>query len=225
MKIKVDANGNAVLSGGMPVYVDDKGRETVVDVPALMTSAREHKRAATDRERELADLAAKLDVATKGSSADAERIKAAYEAQLGELKAKAEAAEAKRATAMIDAALKGSRFVQEGVAESAQPLIAPAYRPYLAIDGDRVVVRDAKGNVLHSRKNPLEPADIDEGLELLIRQSPDADRILRGTQKPGSGASATPTAPAGAKTMSGAEFRALDPAQQLAAAKAGVRIA
>lgn len=224
MKIKLDDKGAPVLENGLPVYVDDKGRETAVDVGALMTSAREHKRAAAERERELAETLAKLDAASKGSSADAERIKAAYESQLGEWKTKAEQAEAKRAKALVDAALAGSRFLAERVAVP-PTILAAAYRDRIGVDGDRVVVRDDRGQVIHSRKNPLEPADVDEGLELLITQSPDADRILRGTQLPGSGASATPTAPAGAKTMSGAEFRALDPAQQLAAAKAGVRIA
>ncbi len=186
MKIKLDANGNAVLSDGMPVYVDDKGRETAVDVPALMTSAREHKRAATDRERELADLAAKLDAATKGGANDAERVKAAYEAQLAELKAKAEAAEASRAKALKNAALAGSKFLAERVTVPAE-MIAATYGDHIAVDGDNVVVRDASGQVLHSRSNPLKPASLDEGLELLITQSPYADRILRGTQKPGSG--------------------------------------
>lgn len=224
MKLKLDESGAPVLENGQPVYVDDKGRETAVDVAALLVSAREHKRAASDRERELAETRAKLDEASKGSSADAERIKAAYEAQLGEWKTKAEQAEAKRSKALVDAALAGSRFLAERVAVP-PTILAAAYRDRIGVDGDRVVVRDDRGQVIHSRKNPLEPADVDEGLEQLITQSPDADRILRGTQKPGSGASATPTAPAGAKTMSGAEFRALDPASQLAAAKAGVRIA
>lgn len=224
MKLKTDESGAPVLENGLPVFVDDKGRETAVDVGALLTSAREHKRAAAERERELAETLAKLDAASKGGTADAERIKAAYEAQLAELKGKAEAAEASRAKALVDAALAGSKFLADRVAVPSR-MIAAAYRDHIAVDGDKVVVRDANGQVLHSRANPLAPASLDEGLELLITQSPDADRILRGTQLPGSGASATPTAPAGAKTMSGAEFRALDPAQQLAAAKAGVRIA
>ncbi len=225
MKLKTDEAGAPVLENGLPVYVDDKGRETSVDVGALLTSAREHKRAASDRERELAETRAKLDEASKGSSADAERIKAAYEAQLGEWKTKAEQAEAERASALIDIALTGSEFVATRVHEASRPLVPLAYRHHLAVDGKRVVVKDAKDQVILSRSNPLEPAKVDEGLEQVISQSPFADRILLGTQKPGSGASATPTSPSGAKTMSGAEFRALDPAQQLAAAKAGVRIA
>ncbi len=224
MKIKLDDKGAPVLENGLPVYVDDKGREIAVDVGALMTSAGEHKRAARERERELSEALAKLEQASKGGANDAERIKAAYETKLAELQGKAEAAEAARAKALKNAALAGSKFLAERVTVPAR-MIAAAYGDHIAVDGDRVVVRDARGQILHSRSNPLEPASLDEGLELLITQSPDADRILRGTQLPGSGASATPTAPAGAKTMSGAEFRALDPAAQLAAAKAGVRIA
>lgn len=224
MKIKLDDKGAPVLENGLPVYVDDKGREIAVDVAALMTSAREHKRTASERERELEAARQQLEAASKGGANDAERIKAAYEAQLAELKGKAEAAEAARAKALVDAALAGSKFLAERVAVPSR-MIAAAYRDHIAVDGDKVVVRDARGQVLHSRANPLAPASLDEGLELLITQSPDADRILRGTQLPGSGAPATPAAPAGPKTMSGAEFRALDPASQLAAAKAGVRIA
>jgi hypothetical protein len=225
MKLKLDDKGAPVLENGLPVYVDDQGRETAVDVGALMTSAGEHKRAARERERELAETLAKLDAASKGGTADAERIKAAYEAQLGEWKTKAEQAEAERASALIDIALTGSEFVAKRVHESSRPLVPLAYRNHLAVDGKRVVVKDEKGQVIHSRSNPLEPASVDEGLEQIISRSPFADRILLGTQKPGSGTSATPAPPTGAKTMSGAEFRALDPAAQLAAAKAGVRIA
>ena len=223
MKLKTDETGAPVLENGLPVYVDDKGRETAVDVGALLTSAREHKRAAADRERELAETRAKLDEASKGSSADAERIKAAYEAQLGEWKTKAEQAEAKRAKALVDAALAGSRFLAERVVVP-PTILAAAYRDRIGVDGDRVVVRDDRGQVIHSRKNPLEPADVDEGLEQLISQSPDADRILRGTQKPGSGA--TPSGGGGGTgvRLTRQQFDAMSPKERAASMASGATL-
>lgn len=224
MKIKLDDKGNAVLSGGMPVFVDDDGRETAVDVAALMTSAKEHKSAARQRERELAEATAKLEAASKGGANDAERIKAAYEAQLAELKGKAEAAEAARAKALVDAALKGSVFLEKRVHESAQPLVAPAYRHHLAVDGERIVVKDQRGQVILSRANPLEPASVDEGLELLISQSPHADRILRGTQLPGSGAAASGGGAAGGLRLTRQQFDAMTPKERAASMQSGAQI-
>ena len=222
MKLKLDDKGAPVLENGLPVYVDDKGRETAVDVGALMTSAGEHKRAARERERELAETLAKLDAASKGGTADAERIKAAYEAQLGEWKTKAEQAEAKRAKALVDAALAGSRFLAERVAVP-PTILAAAYRDRIGVDGDRVVVRDERGQVIHSRKNPLEPADVDEGLEQLITQSPDADRILRSAQKPGSGA--TPSnGGTGAVRITRQQFEAMTPKERAATMQSGAQL-
>lgn len=223
MKIKLDDKGAPVLENGLPVYVDDKGREIAVDVGALMVSAGEHKRAARERERELSEALSKLESASKGGANDAERIKAAYETQLSEWKGKAEAAEASRAKALVDAALAGSKFLAERVAVPSR-MIAAAYRDHIAVDGDKVVVRDARGQVLHSRANPLAPASLDEGLELLITQSPDADRILRGTQLPGSGAAANSGGAAGGVRLTRQQFDGMAPKERAAAFASGATL-
>ena len=37
MKLKLDANGNVVVENGMPVYIDDDGKEIPFDAVAAMT--------------------------------------------------------------------------------------------------------------------------------------------------------------------------------------------
>lgn len=104
-------------------------------------------------------------------------------------------------------------------------MIAAAYRDHIAVDGDKVVVRDARGQVLHSRANPLAPASLDEGLELLITQSPDADRILRGTQLPGSGTPPSGGGGAGAGLrLTRQQFDGMNAKERAAAMQSGAQL-
>jgi hypothetical protein len=55
-------------------------------------------------------------------------------------------------------------------------------------DGGKVAILDHHGNVIMSRKNPGEYADVDEGIEAIVTAYPARDSILRTTGAKGSGA-------------------------------------
>lgn len=59
MKLKVDDSGNAVLENGNPVYIDDDGKDLVMDVPGLYSKVRTLNGESAARRQKIEELTAR----------------------------------------------------------------------------------------------------------------------------------------------------------------------
>jgi hypothetical protein len=245
VKLKTDDQGRVVVSDGMPVYVYDDGTEKPFDASkAADAIKRLNGEAKTHRERaEAAEAKARLfegledpDEARKAletvksldgkTKAEVEKVRA----EVGKaMAAKIEAAE--KRTAEIEARLHDeligggfarSKFIGERLAIPAD-IAQAVFGPRFAVEGGRLVAKDASGNPILTREG--QPASFDEALETLVGGYAGKDSILKATQKSGSGAQ--PGAMGGkpaVQTMSRKAFTELEPSQKMELSKSGVTL-
>lgn len=110
----------------------------------------------------------------------------------------------------VGGAFSRSKFVTEKVAVPSDMLQA-MFGSRFKVEEGKIVGYDAAGNKIYSGAKPGELADFDEALEITVNSYANRDSILKGTGSSGSGA--RDSAPgAGGKSMSRAQFEALDPA-------------
>lgn len=247
MKLKTDASGNAVLQDGKPVYVSDDGAELALDAAKLYGQVRDLTKEAGAKRKALEAAEAKLSEYAEiedpkaarealetvkslegKTKADVEKVRAevskSYEAKLAEMQTKMQATETTLHRELIGGGVARSKFVAEKSALPAD-LLLPIVGQHLAIENGQVVAKRADGSVIYSRANPGAPASLDEGLEILVSESPHRDHILKATQKGGSGAQpGTGGAGAQRQTMQRAQFDALDHSGRAAFAKAGGQV-
>ncbi len=238
MKLDLDANGNAVLENGMPVYVYDDGTKKPFDASkAVTTISRLNGEAKGHRERaEAAEALAKkfegledpeaarqavetvksLDGKTK---AEIDKVRKELAATYGPQieAAKTEAANAKAALhkAVVGGAIAQSKFLEKTVwtADVAEAM----YGKDISVDEKgRFVGKDASGAVVYSRTNHGEPADVDEFLQIRVESHPRKDSILKADQKGGSGAQPGAGGAGGTKQMTVSAFDALSPKDKAA---------
>ena len=213
MKLKIDANGHAVLQDGKPVYVKDDGAEVVFDVlGTTQTIARLNAEAKSHRERaeaaegrlkgfdgiedpkkalEALATVANLDAKKLVDSGEIEKVKTeigkAFQAQLDSANARAQQVEAQLYAEMVGGAFARSKFVADKLAVPAdmvQAMFGGAY----AIEDGKAVAKDKNGNKLYSASNPGELAGFDEALEMLVNSYAGKEHILKGTSASGGGA-------------------------------------
>jgi len=245
MKLKTDASGNAVLQDGKPVYVADDGAELALDAAKLYGQVRDLTKEAGAKRKALEAAEAKLSEYAEiedpkaarealetvkslegKTKADVEKVRAevskSYEAKLAEMQTKMQATETTLHRELIGGGVARSKFVAEKSALPAD-LLLPIVGQHLAIENGQVVAKRADGSVIYSRANPGAPASLDEGLEILVSESPHRDHILKATQKGGSGAQpGTGGAGAQKQTMARAEFDLKSPVERKAILSAGV---
>ena len=92
------------------------------------------------------------------------------------------------------------------------------------IEDGRVVAYDGNGNKIFSRVRPGELADFDEALDVIVDAYPQKASILKGSGASGGGAGGSGGGQGGGKSMSRAQFEALDPMARSAAVKAGTAV-
>jgi hypothetical protein len=238
MKLELDANGNAVLENGMPVYVYDDGSKKPFDASkAVTTITRLNGEAKGHRERaEAAETLAKrfegledpesarqaietvkgLDGKTKAEIDKVRKeIAATYTPQIEAAKAEAASAKAALHKAVVGGAIAQSKFLEKTVwtADVAEAM----YGKDISVDEKgRFVGKDAHGAVVYSRTNHGEPADVDEFLQIRIDAHPRKEHILKADQKGGSGASPGAGGGKSTKQMPESDFNALSPKDQAA---------
>lgn len=246
MKLKLDAEGHAVLSDGKPVYVHDDGKEIAFDAAATVaTIARitdESKgfknRAQTAEEKLKAfdgitdpaaaakalEIVKNLDDKKLVDAGEVDKVKAAAIAAVEE---KYKPVVEKLGT--LEAALHGekiggsfarSKFIAEKIAVPADIIEARFGKNFKLEDG-QVVAYDQSGNKLYSKANPGNPAAFDEALELLVDAYPYKDHILKGSGSTGTGGKPNSGTGNGAKTLTRSEFDKLDPAARTAKMREG----
>lgn len=236
MKLKLDANGNAVLQDGKPVYVHDDGKEVAFDAPATVATisrlngeAKAHRERAEAAEGKLKgfegieDPAAALkalatiknfDDKKLVDAGEVEKVKAevakVYEGKLSESNAALDKLQAQFHGELVGGSFARSKYASEKLAIPAD-LVQSHFGSRFKVEDGRVVAFDAHGNKIFSRAKPGELADFDEALETIIENYPNKAHILKGSGASGSGAQGS-GASSGAKVMTRQAFDALDPA-------------
>lgn len=234
MKLKLDAEGRAVINDGMPVYVKDDGTETPVDVAAMYASVRSYKdqvktlgREATEARDRLAKFDGLDPEKVRKGQAEVETVRAeltkAYEAKVAAEADRAAKLELSLHRELVGGAFARSKFLADRVAVPAELIEAQFGRAFKVEDG-KVRAYDANGNPIYSRRNPGANAEFDEALEILVDQFPAKDRILKADQKPGGGSPSGSGGGPAQRTMTRAAFEGLTPAQRVEASRSGVTL-
>jgi hypothetical protein len=250
MKLKLDENGNAVLSDGKPVYIHDDGKEVAFDAPGTVATitrlngeAKSHRERAEAAEKTLKtfegldDPAAarkaletikSLDQKKLIDAGEVEKVKAeitkAYDEKLTAAEKRAADLEGTLYAEKIGGSFARSKFLADKVAVPAD-LVRAQFGSAFKIEDGRIAAYDANGNKVYSRAKPGELADFDEALEMLIDQYPHRDAILKGNDNGGAGARNGTGGTGAAKTITRDAFMKMDPAaQQNAVTKDGYTV-
>jgi len=119
---------------------------------------------------------------------------------------------------IVGGAFNRSKFIGEKMAIPADLAQAKFGNSFIIEDG-KVVGKNAAGERIFSRSRPGEVANFDEALEALVDDYPYRDSIMKGSGASGSGAGGTVRTIGGKKTITRADFSALDPMAQAKTAR------
>lgn len=239
MKLKLDANGNAVLQNGKPVYTKDDGTEIEFDaaqafgkINQLTGEARANRERAESAEtkfsafKDITDPAAAIKAMQTVKNLDDKKLVDAGE--VDRVKAEAIAAvegkykpivdENTTLKSQLDNELIGgsfarSKLIQDKFAIPADLVQARFGGNFKRVDG-KVVALDQAGNQIYSQKKPGDLADFDEALEILVGQYPHRDSILKGSGASGGGAHGGGQGAGGKRNITRAQLAAMDPVSQ-----------
>lgn len=249
MPFKYDAEGKIVTQdvGGvhLPVFIQKDGKEapfdgdsTVTTIGRLNYEAQGHRERADKAETKLKtyDGLEDPDAARKAlqtvQNLDDKKLVDAGEVE----KVKAEAIKSVRAefepvvaerdqfkkdlySEKIGGAFARSKFIADKIAVPADMLQATFGSRFTIKDGKTVAV-DANGHPIFSRTRHGEPADFEEALEIMVGDYAHKDSILKGTGASGSGAGGSGGGGQGGKrTVTRAQFDAMDPSSKATAAR------
>lgn len=169
---------------------------------------------AAGKVQEIKDAAA---ASAKQAVADATR---AAEAREKALQAERDALTAQLNNHIIGGSFAGSKFISEKLAIPAD-IAQKVFGDRFKVENGKLVPLDQAGNPIFSATRHGEHADFEEALQVMVNQYPNKEMILKGTGASGSGAggSGGGGGAGGKKTMTRAQFDALDPAAKVAAAK------
>lgn len=126
-------------------------------------------------------------------------------------------------THIIGGAFTGSTFIKDKLAipaDMAQKFFGDRFK----VDGGKLVPLDATGNPIFSATNHGNHADFEEAIQVMVGQYSHKDSILKGTGASGGGASGGGGGSSGAKSITRAQFDAMDGAARAAAMKSGATI-
>ncbi len=247
MPFKFDAAGNLVLQEvngqKLPVYVHPDGKEapfdgdgTIQTISRLNVEAKGHRERAEAAEGKLkgydgiTDPAAALKALTTVKNLDDKKLVDAGEVE----KVKAEAIKSIRAEfepivserdklkgelygEKIGGAFARSKFIADKIAVPSD-MIQSTFGSAFKIEEGKTVAYGKDGNRIFSRTRHGEPADFEEALEILVDQYPHRASILKGSGASGGGAGGSGSGAGGKKTITRAQFEAMDPGAQRAAA-------
>lgn len=212
MKLKIDAQGNAVLQDGNPVYIHDDGTEAPFDAKATHVALATAKREAAENRTKLKEASDKL-AAFSGIEDPAKALKAIQFAESMEgkkvmddeaiqkligaavkpLQEKLTAQEAAAAdlhkelySERVSKQFATSPFINEKTV--LPPDIAEAtFGKHFKMENGKVVAVDASGNQIFSTARAGEPANFEEAITTLVNGYPLKDRILKASGHSGTG--------------------------------------
>jgi len=245
MKLKIDANGNAALVDGKPVYIHPDGTEVPFDAPSTVTTISAMK-AENKSHRERADAAEKALKLFDGIKDPAAAIKAmqtmqdldhkklvdigevakvkdevakVYESKLSEATSALDVLKNKLFEQVVGGAFSRSKAISDKFVIPAD-LVQARFGQHFGIEDDQIYATDAAGNVIYSREKPGSKADFDEALMTLVEQYPYKDAILKGTGANGGGSGSSGGGGSGGKrVVTRSQFDAMNPVEQAKAAK------
>lgn len=239
MKLKLDDQGKPVFDGNNPVFTDAEGKDSAIDVAGILSSVRaRNAEAKQNRERyEAAEAKLKayeglddpeaarkalqtiqnLDQKKLVDAGQVETVKAEINKVWGEKYEKLEKSNKELMQQIYDEKIGGSFARSKFIAEKLtlpSDLAQSAFGKHFKLEEGKTRAYDAHGNLIHSKKNPGEPADFDEAIEILVDQYPRKDSILKPTQVSGSGAPV-----GGSQGRATKDLSNLTPQQRLVAAR------
>lgn len=244
--VEVDGKTYAEVSDGKPVFTED-GKDIAFDavhataeVKSLRFEAMGHRTAKETAEAALKPFGgvdAKAAIKALGivknlddkklvDAGEVETIKAeaakAYEIKLSEKDSEITGLKGDINREIIGGEFSRSKLIDESVA-APRSLVQSFFQGNFSYTDGKISAKDAAGNTIYSKERPGEPAGFDEALESLIDASPDRDHILKGQGKGGGGK--PPDAGGGKpRTISTADFNALDPKSRAKAMEEGVTL-
>lgn len=124
---------------------------------------------------------------------------------------------------IVGGSFTGSKFIAEKLAIPAD-IAQKVFGDRFKVDNGKLVPLDANGNPIFSATNHGNHADFDEAIQVMVSQYPNKDKILKGSGASGGGATGGGGGVAGAKSISRAQFDAMDGASRAAAMKGGATI-
>jgi hypothetical protein len=248
MKLKtltIEGKTYAELADGKPVYIHDDGKEIAFDAPGTVATisrlngeAKGHRERAEEALKTLkafegiddAKAAIKaletvknLDAKKLVDAGEVEKVRAeaikAVEEKYAPVIGERDSLKAALVSEKVGGAFSRSKMIAEKLAIPPD-MVEARFGSAFKVEGSDVVAYDAGGNKLYSRGKPGEVAGFDEALEILIDQYPYKDHILKSSGASGSGARGAGGANGGSRTMTRAQFDALDAAGKADAAKA-----
>lgn len=116
---------------------------------------------------------------------------------------------------IVGTAFSSSKFVADKLAipsDIAQKFFGDRFK----VEEGKLVPLDRQGNPLFSAVRHGEHADVDEALTVIVSEYPNKEMILKGSGASGGGAQGGNRGAGGGKTVSRAQFEAMDPATQAA---------
>lgn len=251
MKLKLTADGFAVVQDGKPIYIGDDGKEVAFDAPGTVAAiARLNGEAKSHRERaESLDERLKafngIDDPVKALSAlqvvanldekklvDAgERDRAVTEAvRATEEKYVPVTKRVKKLEEQLNSYLIGdvfakSKFIADKFAAKgpAGVEIARALfgRQFKVENDETVVAYGPDGKKLYSRANPGVLAGPDEALEIIVDAYPHKEHLLAGTGASGGGSHSMQITSGGKKVVSRAAFEGMSQSERMSFSKEG----
>lgn len=247
MKLKLDADGHAVLQDGKPLYVHDDGKEVPFDAPGTVAKIselngeakrhREAKEAAEEALKVFEGLdpeASKKALETVKNLNDKKLIDAG---EVGKIRDEAvKAVEDKYAPVVKERDALAGKLVEKIVSNAfahskyiADKLVLPpdlaeaAFAKNFKIEGDNLVGYGREGKQIFSREKPGELAAFDEAMEILVAEYPRRDSILKGTGASGGGSKGGSEG-GGSNTLTRSKFDSLDAGAKHAHVKGGGKI-
>ena len=124
---------------------------------------------------------------------------------------------------IVGGSFAGSKFISEKLAIPAD-IAQKVFGDRFKVENGKLVPLDAAGNPIFSITNHGSHADFDEAIQVMVSQYPNKDMILKGSGASGGGASGGGGGAAGGKSISRAQFDAMDGASRAAAMKGGTTI-
>lgn len=217
MKLKLTAEGHAVVQDGKPVYTHDDGKEVAFDAPGtvatisrLNAEAKSHRERAEAAEGQLKQFAGIEDAAQARkalelvANLDAKKLVDAGERDKA-ITAAVKAVEDKYAPIakerddlqgqlhayMVGGAFSRSKFIAEKFATEGPAGVEVAQALFgnrFKVEGGKVVAYDANGSKIYSKSRPGELADSEEAIQELVEAHPYKAHLLKGSGANGGGA-------------------------------------
>jgi hypothetical protein len=248
MKLKVDDKGvvatKTVNGELMPVYIRDDGTESELDAKATLASinarAAQSARVEADNKelktkleayKDIADPSAaivaleamkKLDLKKLVDAGEVDKVRAevakVYDTQIADLRRENESLTSTLFEEKVGGRFNRSKVIAEKFSIPAD-MVQARFGQHFGIEDGRIYAADAQGNKIFSKTRPGELADFDEALMILVDQYPYKDHILKGTGSSGGGASNSGGGSGGQRTVTRAQFDAMNPVEKAAAVK------